>query len=103
MIQDNAHVLEYRINYLMDGMYRKKTSKILMIVVLALPLLTNSIILESAFDPPNNEDLYDQSDIDKGYIIKCKDGTYELVFSKIRAKISNPNDDSFKNIPIIEQ
>ena len=53
MIQDNAHVLEYRINYLMDGMYRKKTSKILMIAVLALPLLTNSIILESAFEPPN--------------------------------------------------
>ena len=66
MIQDNANVLEYRINYLVDGMYQKKTSKILMIVVLALPLLTNSIILESAFDPPNNEDFYDQSDIDKG-------------------------------------
>lgn len=41
-----------------------------MIVVLTLPLLTNSIILESAFEPPNNEDMYDQSDIDKGYIIK---------------------------------
>lgn len=27
MIQDNAHVLEYRINYLMDGMYRKKRAK----------------------------------------------------------------------------
>ena len=88
MIQDNVHVLEYRINYLMDGMYRKKTSKILMIAVLALPLLTNSIILESAFEPPNNEDMYDQSDIDKGYIIKHKDGTYELVLDKIRVKIS---------------
>ena len=88
MIQDNAHVLEYRINYLMDGMYRKKTSKILMIVVLALPLLTNSIILESAFEPPNNEDMYDQSDIDKGHIIKHKDGTYELVLGKKRFEIS---------------
>lgn len=74
-----------------------------MIVVLALPLLTNSIILEPAFDPPNNEELYDQSDIDKGYIIKHKDGTYELVLGKTRFKISNPNDDSFKNIPIIEE
>ena len=27
MIQDNAHVLEYRINYLMDGMYRKKNEQ----------------------------------------------------------------------------
>ncbi len=44
MIQDNVHVLEYRINYLMDGMYRKKTSKILMIAVLALPLLTNKAL-----------------------------------------------------------
>ena len=100
MIQDNAHVLEYRINYLM---YRKKTSKILMIVVLTLPLLTNSIILESAFEPPNNEDMYDQSDIDKGYIIKHKDGTYELVLDKIRVKISNPNDECFKDVPIIEE
>ena len=100
MIQDNAHVLEYRINYLMDGMYRKKTSKILMIVVLALPLLTNSIILESAFEPPNNEDMYDQSDIDKGYIIKHKDGTYELVLGKKRLEMSNPNDEYFKDVPI---
>lgn len=103
MIQDNAHILEYRINYLMDGMYRKKTNRILMIVVLTLPLLTNSIILESAFEPPNNENMYDQSDIDKGYIIKHKDGTYELVFSKIRAKILNPNDECFKDVPIIEE
>lgn len=103
MIQDNAHVLEYRINYLMDGMYRKKTSKILMIVVLALPLLTNSIILESAFEPPNNEDMYDQSDIDKGYIIKHKDGTYELVFGKLRVEISNPKIECFKDVPIVAE
>lgn len=103
MIQDNVHVLEYRINYLMDGMYRKKTSKILMIAVLALPLLTNSIILESAFEPPNNEDMYDQSDIDKGYIIKHKDGTYELVLGKTHLGILNPNDECFKDVPIIEE
>ena len=47
--------------------------------------------------------MYDQSDIDKGYIIKHKDGTYELVFSKIRAKILNPNDECFKDVPIIEE
>lgn len=74
-----------------------------MIVVLALPLLTNSIILESAFEPPNNEDMYDQSDIDRGYIIKNKDGTYELVFGKIRVEISNPNIECFKDVPIIEE
>ena len=27
MIQDNANVLEYRINYLVDGMYQKKRAK----------------------------------------------------------------------------
>lgn len=74
-----------------------------MIVVLTLPLLTNSIILESAFEPPNNEDMYDQSDIDKGYIIKHKDGTYELVLGKKHFEISNPNDDCFKDVPIIKE
>lgn len=74
-----------------------------MIAVLALPLLTNSIILESAFEPPNNEDMYDQSDIDKGYIIKHKDGTYELVFGKMRVEISNSKIECFKDIPIIEE
>ena len=74
-----------------------------MIAVLALPLLTNSIILESAFEPPNNEDMYDQSDIDKGYIIKHKDGTYELVFGKMRVEISNPKIERFKDVPIIEE
>ena len=71
-----------------------------MIVVLALPLLTNSIILESAFDPPNDKNMYDQSDIDKGHIIKHKDGTYELVLGKKRLEISNPNDEYFKDVPI---
>ena len=74
-----------------------------MIVVLALPLLTNSIILESEFDPPNSKEIYDQSDIDKGYIIKHKDGRYELVLGKTRFKISNPNDDCFKDVPIIKE
>lgn len=74
-----------------------------MIVVLTLPLLTNSIILESEFDSPNSKEIYDQSDIDKGYIIKHKDGTYELVLGKTRFKISNPNDDCFKAVPIIEE
>ena len=27
MIQDNANVLEYRINYLVDGMYQKKNEQ----------------------------------------------------------------------------
>ena len=74
-----------------------------MIVVLTLPLLTNSIILESEFDSPNSKEIYDQSDIDKGYIIKHKDGTYELVLGKKRFEILNPNDESFKNVPIIEE
>ena len=103
IIQDNAHVLEYRINYLMDGMYRKKTNRILMIIVFALPLLTNSIILESEFNPPNGKDMYNQSDIDKGYIIKHKDGTYELVLGNTHLEISNPNDNCFKDVPIIEE
>ena len=71
-----------------------------MIVVLALPLLTNSIILESELDPPNSKVIYDQSDIDKGYIIKHKDVTYELVLGKKRLEISNPNDEYFKDVPI---
>ena len=44
--------------------------------------------------------MYDQSDIDKGYIIKHKDGTYELVLGKKRLEISNPNDEYFKDVPI---
>ena len=45
----------------------------------------------------------DQSDIDKGYIIKHKDGTYELVLGKKRFEISNPNDEYFKDVPIIKE
>ena len=47
--------------------------------------------------------MYDQSDIDRGYIIKHKDGTYELVLGKKRLEISNPNDEYFKDVPIIEE
>ena len=37
------------------------------------------------------------------YIIKHKDGTYELVFGKMRVEISNPKIECFKDIPIIEE
>ena len=41
--------------------------------------------------------------INFSFDLKYKDGTYELVFSKIRAKILNPNDECFKDVPIIEE
>lgn len=47
--------------------------------------------------------MYDQSDIDKGYIIKHKDGTYELVFGKMRVEISNPKIECFKDVPIVAE
>lgn len=104
LIQDNAQILKYRINYLLDGMYKKKTNKLFMFIVFCLPLLTNSIIFESHFDTPKEEGIYEQSDIDEGHIIKHKDGTYELILKgESLGTIKNPNDEAFKNIPIIDE
>ena len=39
----------------------------------------------------------------KKTVVKHKDGTYDLVLGKTRFKISNPNDDCFKDVPIIKE
>ena len=101
MMDDDKNVLSYRIQYLMEGTYKKKTNKLFMMVVFLLPFLSNCIIFESHFDIPKNEDYYEQSDIDHGYIIEYEDGTYEMVIGKEHIKIDSVED--FKNLPIVKK
>lgn len=101
MIDDDKNVLSYRIQYLMEGTYKKKTNRLFMMIVFLLPFLSNCIIFESHFEIPKNEGYYEQSDIDSGYIIEYEDGTYEMVIGKEHVKIDSIED--FKDLPIVKK
>lgn len=104
LILDDSQILSYRINYLLDGMFKNKTNPLLMALVFLMPLFTNSIIFESEFEIPKEEGIYEQSDVESGYIIKHKDGTFELVIrNKSLGTIENPYDECFEKVPIIEE
>ncbi|MDO4465744.1 MAG: M56 family metallopeptidase, partial [Bacillota bacterium] len=102
-INDNSKILSYRINYIMNGMFKKNTNTFLLIILIFIPFLSNLIILESHFDIPKEEGIYEQTDINKGYIVEYSDGSYELILDGQCIKIQNPNDDVFKDVPIIKE
>lgn len=103
-IDDSANILAYRIHYLMDGDFIKKTKSIFLILLCILPFLSNMIILEPAY---HNSDLVEDTmtieDISKGYIVQHKDGSYSLILNEQKANIGNLIPKDLANLPIIKE
>lgn len=76
IIDESIKVLEYRINYMIENKYKKKTNKLLLATLILFPFLTNSIILEPSFPAPDEHELLSEKDLKNGYITVNKDGTY---------------------------
>lgn len=101
-IQEDKNILSYRIHYLLQTHFNKKTNNIFLCLVFLLPLLTNSIVLEANFgEPKSNDVIISEEEIDQGYILCHSDGSYSFVLNDFRAKILNPNADEFINLPRI--
>lgn len=107
-ICDDMNILAYRITYLLNRDFSKKTKKSLLFLALCLPLLTNFIILEPSFEAP----LYDEHGqrtygpeeiIEDAYLIHHKDDTYTFVLDGKKAKIMDVSVEPFNAIPVIEE
>ena len=104
LIRENASVLSYRINYLLHSSFKKKTNVIFLVLIILLPFLSNSIIFEADFGLPDAQfDYVTVEDLQNGYILHQKDGTYTLVMGETRAEIENPFTLDFQHLPIVEE
>lgn len=102
LISENKKILSYRINYLLEGNFQKRTSRLVLFALLGVLILSNSIILEPAFyDAPIVDGTFEKNEFE--YIIHHKDGSYSLVVDGQLIKINNINDSAFDRIKIIEE
>ena len=104
LIDDNSNILNYRVQYLIDDSYAKKTSYVLIILLILLPFLSNSIVFEPAFEPPGDENYIDARDVaERGCIIHQKDGTYRVIVDDFDFVIKDLTDSGFEDLEIIEE
>lgn len=104
MISEDSRTLEYRIKYLFAGNFKKRTSTLLLMIVLLLPFATNAVIFEPAFPSPydNEPNVYDENEIkEKAYIIRHKNGAYGLMIDGNYAQLENIEADPFCHLRIV--
>ena len=76
---------------------------LLILIILSLPLISNSIVLEPFHKAPFNENNYfHNSELESSYIIHHKNGTYTLYFNDETFELTE-SDPIFKDLPIIEE
>lgn len=104
LVNESTSILTYRIDYLIEGTYRKKTPVILMLLLAVLPFLTNCIIFEPHYDSSIKiKDMYSEDDMKKGYLIHHKDGTYTYMFEGKEYFIKSDNLEFLKGLKVIEK
>ena len=105
LIDDSSNVLEYRIRYILEESFMKKTNYLLLVVICSLVFFSNSIIFEASFPAPSEETPYvtiSEDTLDNAYIIQHKDGTYTLFIDGEQGSIEDPTVSPFSEIPIIK-
>lgn len=103
-INDGTSTLEYRIGYLFNRNYKKSTNIILILMILLVPLISNSIVWEPYISPPMNEYFSSSANaLENGFILKHSDGSYSLYINGNMEKISEPDDDLLSKYPVITE
>lgn len=104
LINDDKDILKYRVNYLIEGTFAKKTKKAILLIAFMLPVLMNFVIFEPAsMDLEIEQSTLSEDDIRLGYLIEHKDGTFSLVLDGQVIKINNPIDKTFESLKVIKE
>lgn len=105
LIGESNSILSYRINYLLNKQFKKKTNKLLLGLLFILPILTNSIIFESYFSDTviTEGTLSEEELIDIGYLIQQNDGTYLFCIGNEKYPIQDPTDLIKSGIHVIKE
>lgn len=104
LVNESTSILTYRIDYLIEGTYRKKTPVILMLMLAVLPFLTNCIIFEPHYDSSIKiKDMYSEDDMKNGYLIRHKDGTYTYMFEGKEYFIKSDDLEFLKGLKVIKE
>lgn len=103
-IMENKDILKFRIEYFLEGNFKNKTKKPILICLVLLFICSNLIIFEPSY--PKSRILNNVSDTsDFGYILLKKDGTYSLVLKDGTnlGTITDITTPEFKELKIVEE
>lgn len=103
-VNDSAEILSYRVNYLLDGNFIKKTNSIFLELLCILPFLSNMIILEPAFyNTEIIEGTLTNDELKKGYITTHSDGTYSLTINGETVEMGKRIPNDLIDLPVIDE
>lgn len=101
-ISDGTKSLSYRIDFLLQGEPKRKTSAILLLFAFMLPFLSNAIIVEPSYpDDEITEGTFSEEQMAESYIIEYADDTYTLVVDGEKIPLVEPP--LSNEIPIIKE
>ncbi|WP_455790034.1 M56 family metallopeptidase [Amedibacillus sp. YH-ame10] len=104
-IDDSAYILSYRIHYLLDGAFIKKTKSIFLFSLFIVSIISYMFIFEPAYyNGKETEGTLTLEDINtKGIITHKRNGTYTLTFNGKNIDFGYTIPEDFKNVLIIEE
>lgn len=79
-LQESPNVLIYRIHYLLNSDFKRKSNALILLIVILLPFISNIIILEPWYEYPHKNDgtISDTELIEEAYLYE-ENGTYYII------------------------
>lgn len=102
-VQESPNVLLYRINYLLDSDFKRKSNILILLIVILLPFISNVIILEPWYEYPHKNDgtISDTELMEEAYLCE-ENGTYYIIINNEKSSVSDPDELINMGIPLRE-
>ena len=102
-LQESPNVLLYRINYLLNSDFKRKSNALILLIVILLPFISNVIILEPWYEYPHKNDgtVSDTELMEEAYLYE-ENGTYYIIINNEKSSVSDPDELINMGIPLRE-
>lgn len=104
LLQENSNVLLYRINYLLNSEFKRKSNALILLIVMLLPFISNIIIFEPWYEYPHKNDgtISDDELVEEAYLVK-EDDTYYIIYQNEKSSVSDPDELMNMGVPLREE
>lgn len=100
-LQESPNVILYRINYLLNAEFKRKSNACILLIVMLLPFISNIIIFEPWYEYPHkNDDTVSDTELMKEAYLCEEDGKYYIVINNEKSSVSDPDDFIKMGIPL---
>lgn len=103
-LQENLNVISYRIHYLLNSDFKKKSNVLILLVIILLPFISNVIILEPWHEYPHkNDGTFSETDLIEDAYLFEENGAYYIMINNKKSPISNPDEFINMRVPLREE